>query len=59
MIKKTKTSEEKKFEIFIKQNKNLPDYFTNLILWKLNNEKTSSFWFKKMTKQIKLIQKYL
>ncbi len=47
------------FQNFIKQNKNLPDYFVSLILWKLRNENVTSFWIKKMTEQIKYIQNFL
>lgn len=52
-------NKEKKFELFIKQNENLPDYFVNLILWKLKHDKPTDFWIEKMTERINFIQKYL
>lgn len=53
--------EQKKNELagYVTQDNNLPAYFVDLVLWKLENEEVTEHWINIMRQRIEHVEKYI
>lgn len=49
-------ADTKQFRKMIRANKNLPQYFKDLILWKLLRGTVTQLWIRRMSKNIRHIE---